>query len=215
MPRSIVSSAHSRKGSELTSSAELNGKQDAYLAAIRQAGDSELARGYAGISKEELAQIPQERIVEARTAFDKARIDDAIKLRRRARDFAMLTEDVKAMLMVADYLAPELGVYQGERARARARPACYSTATQRGNGGVRRTPARSFAEAERIMVTLPLTQEQITLLKPIVTEKPKKPVLFVATAAPHGNGDWRLQVERLEWKQANRVLKIINTPASS
>ena len=65
------------------------------------------------------------------------------------------------------------------------------------------------------MVTLPLTQEQITLLKPIVTEKPKKPVLFVATAAPHGNGDWRLQVERLEWKQANRVLKIINTPASS
>jgi len=76
MPRPIVS----RKGGEPSS------KQDAYLAAIRQAGDTELARGYSGISKEELAQIPQEQIIEARAAFEKARLDDAVKLRQRARD---------------------------------------------------------------------------------------------------------------------------------
>jgi hypothetical protein len=61
-----------------------------------------------------------------------------------------------------------------------------------------------------MMVTLQLTPQQIALPKPIVTEEPKKPVLFVATAAPHWNGDWKLQVERMKWKSANKILKIIN-----
>jgi len=64
------------------------------------------------------------------------------------------------------------------------------------------------------MVTLQLTEEQVVLLKPIVTEEPKKPVLFVATAAPQWNGEgtvWRLQAEHLDWKRATKIFKIINT----
>jgi hypothetical protein len=99
----------------------ITNKRDAYLSAIRQVGDSDLARGYSGISKEELSQVPQDQIVEARAAFDKNRLEDAVELRKRARDFALLTEDPKAMLLVADHLAPELGIYGAEKARAKAK----------------------------------------------------------------------------------------------
>ena len=64
------------------------------------------------------------------------------------------------------------------------------------------------------MVTLELTEEKVVLLKPIVTEEPKKPVLSVATAAPQWNAEgtvWRLQAEHLNWKRATKIFKIINT----
>jgi hypothetical protein len=63
------------------------------------------------------------------------------------------------------------------------------------------------------MIELQLTPEQIKQLRPIVTEEPKNPILFVATAAPRWNGAdtvWRFQVEQLDWRHANKILKIIN-----
>ena len=58
--------------------------------------------------------------------FDRAQLDDALKLRKRARDFALLLEDPKVMLIVADHLAPELGVYP----RAKSEHASPQTAIQ-------------------------------------------------------------------------------------
>jgi hypothetical protein len=42
-------------------------------------------------------------------------------LRKRARDFALLLECPKTMLLVADHLAPELGVYPRAKSEARAK----------------------------------------------------------------------------------------------
>ena len=64
-------------------------------------------------------------------------------------------------------------------------------------------------------IELTLTQAQAEILAPIVaTEPPRRPVLFPSSAAPDwdrktGAVVWRLQVARLDWRRAQRVLKII------
>jgi hypothetical protein len=65
-------------------------------------------------------------------------------------------------------------------------------------------------------VQLVLTDEQAETLAPLVaTELPRRPVLFLSSAAPNWDGDkgdvvWRWQVCRLDWRRAQRVLKILD-----
>ena len=62
-------------------------------------------------------------------------------------------------------------------------------------------------------VELELTPAQAEILVPIVaTEPPRKPVLFVSTVSPRLAGAeilWQLQVCRLDWRRAAKVLKIV------
>jgi hypothetical protein len=64
-------------------------------------------------------------------------------------------------------------------------------------------------------IELTLTQAQAEILAPIVaTEPPRRPVLFLSSAAPDwdrekGDVVWRWQVVRLDWRRAAKVLKII------
>jgi hypothetical protein len=103
-------------------------KPELYLSALRQTGEPEFAQRYAQMSKEEVANITQAHITAALTAFNKARLDDAQKLHKRARDFATLLEDPRLMLMVAERLAPEL--YAPAQAEARTKAEAEDAAEQ-------------------------------------------------------------------------------------
>ena len=64
-------------------------------------------------------------------------------------------------------------------------------------------------------VELELSPQQVTILEPVIRVEPRRPVLFISTAAPQwnrekGNVTWRWQVRVLSWELATRVLKIID-----
>ena len=100
---------------------QIASQRDIFLDALSKMGSVELARNYTGITKEELSKIDDASIVAAKSAFEKYRIDSALKLINRSRDIALLTENVSDMLTVAGMLAPELVVHPQESARARAK----------------------------------------------------------------------------------------------
>jgi hypothetical protein len=65
--------------------------------------------------------VPEDATRAAIAAHDQVRIKDYKKIMQRAKEMALITDDVGDMLAVAQIVAPELAVYPVERQRARAK----------------------------------------------------------------------------------------------
>src|SRR6516164_4877350 len=82
----------------------LSPNQNRFLAIVSETGSLDLAMSCAGLTKDEATRIPEAFITEARCEYDQSRIADAKRLVTRARDVALLSENPKDMLAVAEML---------------------------------------------------------------------------------------------------------------
>jgi hypothetical protein len=103
-------------------------KGELFLESLRITGNPELSRLCVGATQSDLLAISEHELLAAEQCYHQERVEDAVRLLKRARDIALITESPIDCINVAEVLCPELAVFPKERLRAKAKAESGSSA---------------------------------------------------------------------------------------